>query len=289
MFRYLSFLIITLCGIISANICFGQNHESPGRKIEDFYVLTIPKSGSHLIMRALSLLTKRESVNPSATFPQMDPFKFHDEIKGFYINDSDLEDYFFTTRVKNVFVLAHFNFAESASRFSIYHPEYVKIIQIRDLRDVCVSWAHFLLDMIEREIGPSTLEERIMYIIRLGNRETRVPLLNIYKNAVKAAQWVHDPEVIVCRFEDLVGSKGGGSDEAQAAMMKKLAYRLNVDLTDAEISEMAIQLFGHKWYSPSFREGQIGSWKSVFTEEHKIAFEECLGELQVALGYDLDW
>lgn len=48
-------------------------------------------------------------------------------------------------------------------------------------------------------------------------------------------------------------------------------------------------LFGQG--SPTFRRGQIGSWKENFTAEHKTALKRVAGQELVAPGCerDLDW
>lgn len=286
------FKCILKCLIVCFTICsitlYGENDASQtSQKVNDFFVLTIPKSGSFLIKKMLEMLSGRNYANPAGVFPQMNAFKFFEEDGSVYISEPELEDYFLNMKQRNFFVLAHFNFADYARRFSDKNPEYIKIIQIRDLRDVCVSWAYFRVNDIRKEIGSTTFDQRLMYIITLGDQTTRTPLLNIYRNAVKTLEWIHKDDVIVSRFEDLVGPQGGGSLEAQENLITHIANRLNIPMNGAKLNHIISNLFGTG--TPTFREGKIGSWKEHFTEAHKAAFEKHMGALQLELGYDLDW
>ena len=41
---------------------------------KDFYVLTIPKSGSHLIWKMLNMLTDKKAITAGTIFPQLHAF-----------------------------------------------------------------------------------------------------------------------------------------------------------------------------------------------------------------------
>lgn len=156
----------------------------------DFYVLTIPKSGSHLILKMLNMLTNKKQVFAGQIFPQLNAFTFIDEQPNAYIPDQELESAFNYWKLNHLFALAHFNFSENFYRFSLKHPEYVKIIQIRDLRDVCVSCAFQHANEIEQEIGPCTFNEKLMFIMTLGDKPTNHAFLRIEKNAREAVKWM---------------------------------------------------------------------------------------------------
>lgn len=256
----------------------------------DFYVLTIPKSGSHLILKMLNMLTNKTYVPAAFTFPNLHGFTFGDESPNAFIPEKELEDTFAFWKQSNCFALAHFNFAESFYNFSLKHPEYVKIIQIRDLRDVCVSSAFFNSNEIENEIGPCSFDEKLMFVINLGNKPLKNQIHRIEKNARIAAKWSKDPTVIVSRFEDLVGTQGGGNSDIQKNQIIKIANCLNIPLDPLKLQLIAYNLFGKEKgpkLSVTFREGKTGSWKKYFKEEHKEAFIQTMGDVQTQLGYPL--
>lgn len=257
---------------------------------KDFYVLTVPKSGTFLLIKTLQMLTNKSQVDMNWAFPgRIDAFRF--------IGDGDANltfpelelaaCYFFSL---NQYPIGHFQFADLFEQFSLLHPQYAKIIMIRDLRDACVSEVFFQWNELRDEIGSDDFDAKLMYVITMGNTVPRNGLLNLYRNAEKAVEWLNK-DAIVCRFEDLVGPEGGGTRQAQEQQIIKIALGLQVPLWPVHLEWICDNLFG-KDKGPNlptnFREGQIGSWKKYFKKEHVEAFREHMGALQVALGYSLD-
>lgn len=257
---------------------------------KDFFVLTIPKSGSHLILKMLRMVTEKHHVLPSQTFPQRNAYQFPDE-DNCVIDQKEIEEAFLFWKDSHHFPLAHFNFSENFFLFSQNHPEYVKIILIRDLRDACVSCAIFQSDTIEQEIGPCSLKEKILFIINLGKKTTTNKFLRIEENARHVLPWLSDPETVVCRFENLVGEKGGGSLAAQMQQIVDICLKLEIYVPIEKLESILATLFGvdeGPIFPSTFREGKIGGWRNYFDEEINEAFNGQLGELQLKLGYSLD-
>jgi len=281
------FLFLFIISTFQSRI-YSQIENKPAMR--DFYVLTIPKSGSFLVQKLLVLLTKKTYVNPHVFFPAMDAFRFHDYYPDVYIPKEKADSFFAKIKKINQFSLAHFNFAETAYHFSLRHPEYVKILQIRDLRDACVSCAFHMANSIQEEIGPSTFDEKLLFVITMGDRPTWQQILNIYKNAHTALEWINDKNVVISRFENLVGVKGGSTLESQQKQIIEIANSLNIAINQEKIDYITNNLFGLSQGigTPTFREGKIGSWQKYFKEEHKIAFKKHFGKLQVAFGYSLE-
>lgn len=100
--------------------------------------------------------------------------------------------------------------------------------------------------------------------------------------------WLKEPNVCLIRFENLVGAKGGGSDELQYKEIQKIAKHLGVKLSDERIKQITSGLFGG---TRTFRSGQIGGWKKCFSPEIKTNFKRVAAKLLIELGYekDLNW
>lgn len=96
-------------------------------------------------------------------------------------------------------------------------------------------------------------------------------------------------DVLTVRFENLVGERGGGTDEAQRTEIERIAAHLGMSLSPAEIDCIIAGAFDTK--SPTFRKGLIGDWRNHFAPEHKAAFKRVAGRLLIELGYekDSDW
>jgi hypothetical protein len=257
----------------------------------DFFVLTIPKCGTHLILKLLYMLTGKTHSHPYDEFPQLNALNFYGDNSNAYISNDQLEAAFTRWKLNNQFPIAHFNFSESFFQFSLSHPEYVKLIQIRDLRDACISFVFAQSQLIEQEIHSSNFDDKLMYMITLDDKQAKSYFIRLKKYAQNALTWIYDPTAVICRFENLVGKQGGGSQEAQKKEIIEIAKRLNIELTQDKLEEIIDHLFGNSEgpeVSATFRSGQIGSWRKYFKKEHIKAFKEHLGDFQIQLGYSID-
>ena len=90
------------------------------------------------------------------------------------------------------------------------------------------------------------------------------------------------------KFEELVGSQGGGSAEAQKEAVERVARHLGVGLEKQRLALIQESLFGS---GRTFRKGRAGGWREEFSEEHKKAIKDEVGDLLVELGYEdgMDW
>jgi hypothetical protein len=87
----------------------------------------------------------------------------------------------------------------------------------------------------------------------------------------------------VVKFEDLVGTRGGGSTEAQRLAVEGVASHLGVEVEERTRGVVEEDLFG---VGRTFRKGQIGGWRKEFSAEHKRAVKGVLGSLLVEWGYE---
>jgi hypothetical protein len=229
---------------------------------QNFYVLTVPKSGSFLLLKLLHMLTGRTYAFPSLEFPQLPPTVFPSDQPGTDISSNELEVAMAVWQVENRFAAGHFNLA-------------------------LVSLVYYHWELLELEIGPSTFDTKLTYLINLEGGTTRHYIHNLYRNAEKAVEWAWLPNVYVCRFEDLVGSQGAGEQELQEEIIVSLANSLGIHLSQEKLEWIITNLFGNSQsdLSPTFREGKVGSWQHYFKPEHTALFEEKWGHLQDALGY----
>jgi hypothetical protein len=228
------------------------NEDSPS-----IYILTMPKGGTNLLVKALRLLTDQEY-----------------SLGG-------------TQKINHLNVT--FDHLWPQYQSNINEPSSLKIIFFRDPRDMIISqmfwieqvnnWASGLLPQEEvDEFQQLSTDEKIHYLINL-------PDINCGANyfAHLIATNLANPSVIAFRFEDMVGALGGGSDSKQAESIRILAHLLGYTLSPSSVTKLCAQLFGN---TPTFREGKIGSWKTYFTEEHKRSFKEKMGEELILLGYE---
>lgn len=223
-------------------------------KVVPVYVITVPKSGTHLMLKLIYLL-QHEGELP-----------LRGRIAHFYIGNKE------------------FDYARVA--------KYKKIIFLRNLRDVVVSFTHYMI-----KLGPyqnivdegedsehfyyelHTFEERLSFILRPGNSFHEFLMKNC-EGCVKAMQ---NPDILTLRFEDLVGEKGGGNEEAQRRCIENALQFMSFELPQDQLSEIQLKLFGD---THTFRKGQIGSWREEFTPEQSLLFDRSFGSVNRQLGYD---
>ncbi len=259
---------------------------------EDFFILTLPKSGTHMMYKFLTMLTGKIDGTLSAEFPALSTFYFYDDQPPHIIEEETLERTCLEWREKNMYPAGHLNFTEPFALFADRHPEYKKLILIRDLRDVLISQLFWESDSIEQEIHSTSIDDKLMFVISLGEQmATSRVFLNLYKFAERAVWWMRDPDAIILRYEDFVGTHGGGDLQTQQQAIFAVAQALGISLTGERLDELS-----HKIHGPdgavnpyvTFRNGQTGVWKKYFKENHKAAFKEVYGGMLIALGYEKD-
>jgi len=255
---------------------------------DDIIVLTIPKSGTHLVEKLFSLLIGKKGHHLSGCMckrnepisPPMDRSRFHETVD--------------RTFRKNEYLIAHFNYSKHVEEYLLSHPRGKVFLLIRDLRDVCVSAAFWLSKQIDRELGYSaSMDEKLMWVITNGHDTKNRTMMDYELETALAVDWFDHPEVVLLRFEDLCGSKGGGTQIAQKESILAVSKALGVRLSRRDLQFLTTNLWGEAegGASSTFRQGQIGSWREYFKEEHVAAFKERLGGALISLGYEEndDW
>jgi Sulfotransferase domain len=158
---------------------------------------------------------------------------------------------------------------------------------LRDPRDVAVSQMHYIKQLEnhfahEGYMALPSDKERLLLAIRGGELGGR-RLQSLDERYRQFLRWERDGGAAVAKFEDLVGTKGGGSAEAQRLAVERVAEHLGVGVDEATMRAVEEGLFGA---GRTFRKGQIGGWREEFSAEHARAVEEVLGPLLVELGYE---
>src|SRR5215210_7628205 len=178
----------------------------------------------------------------------------------------------------------------------IYTPELADLFRqegmktvciLRDPRDVAVSQMHYIKQLENHfaHEGYMTLpsdSERLLVSIRGGELGGR-KLQSLDERYRQFLRWERDGGAAVVKFEDLVGTKGGGSAEAQRLAVERVARHLGVKVEEATMGVVEEGLFG---VGRTFRKGQIGGWREEFSAEHERAVAGVVGPLLVELGYE---
>ncbi len=243
----------------------------------NFLIITIPKSGTHLLLKALAFLT---DAKPRKT----------KHIEFFFEDDFIYEP--------NTYIQALHQPASVANRALVQRHNLPVIFLIRDPRDQLISSIYWIEKHKEKH-GFSLLEnlskENAITMILSDYRTFNINPTALRCRTIKDFYysylgWTTYSRTLTVRFEDLVGSKGGGNDEKQKETLKAIAQHIGVKLENEKLEYIANNLFGISdgCRPKTFRSGQIGSWKNHFTPEHKRLFKQTTGNLLIKLGYEKD-
>src|ERR1700722_10336227 len=188
----------------------------------DFILMSLPKSGSHLMCKLLKMLSSnpQKSVFDIPEFGN-DRIYFH-SFKN-VTPQSFLEN---SSSSPNTSFYSHFNSSPIFRYYAFCHPSYAKFVLIRDLRDVCISTAFYIDPMLKSELGSNlSFDEKLLFVIE-GTGFLENFVFNIEREAQVAVDWIADPSVVLVRFEDLCGPNGGGSRSMQEKQIALVAETL---------------------------------------------------------------
>ena len=234
---------------------------------EEINLVTLPKGGTHLLSKTVELISGDQLIlGDAVTAKNKNKVLFHHLWKGVF-------PVFQNKKTKN-------------------------ILLVRDIRDAIVSQKHWINKvgdwggkgaiMSEEELthfSSLTSEAQISYLIKQDS--SREFMKYFSDSIVKIAK---DKQAYIIKYEDLVGSKGGGDDLKQKQTIKYIASLLGYNITAKKIDSIASNLYGPKG-SNTFRNGQIGSWKKEFSQENIALFKKHFPDYLIALGYEKndDW
>jgi hypothetical protein len=184
------------------------------------------------------------------------------------------------------------------SAHCVYSPELAELFAqagmrvaciLRDPRDVAVSHMHHIKQRKEHFAHEAFLKlpsdhERLLLSIRGGELGGRW-LQSLDQRYRQFLGWQQDEGAVMVKFEDLVGPRGGGSAEVQRRTVERVARHVGLEPEERMMRTVEENIFG---VGRTFRKGQIGGWRSEFSEEHARAAREVAGPLLVELGYEAD-
>jgi hypothetical protein len=264
MFRKLKITLLSLVSVLLFKHIGADNQQ--------VIQISIPKCGTHLLSKVVQLLTDSKSTHWTPITNE--PF---DDTKYFYISTNAL--YALTHLPAGEHYITHLFYDEDHAHY-LDNKDFRIFFLYRDPRDQSVSSA-FFLQKIMPVFAKIPFDDFLLSIIDGQFNEGR----NVGKLYAEYEEWLKFPNILTIRFEDLVGSKGGGSDETQMLTIKKIAQHLGISVSETKINDVISQLFGNTY---TFREGKIGSWQKYFKKTHIDAFKQYGSETLIKWGYEKD-
>lgn len=244
------------------------------------YVISIPKCGTWMLKKCINLITNRVSIIPNLISLNILTHN-HDETSALLLQPSEdvLNKCIQLLPTNHYYLMGHTVYAKNYETiFTLNNTKTIFII--RDPRDRLISYIYHVYKYPESypTLQNLNIHDLITHCIKNG----------IFDDFNQFLPWMNSKICYTCKFENLVGPKGGGDSLKQINEIQNIAKHINVELTEEQIQHACENLFGG---TETFREGQIGSWKKYFTQEHKNTFKEVSGQMLIDLGYEssFDW
>lgn len=234
-------------------------------------VNSVPKAGTHLVERALEKFPLLRNAGKK-TLSCWDS-----------IDDKTL------LKVKRMsngqFMNAHLTAHEKIFRV-IEENNILVLFVVRDPRDVVVSRFKYVseIDKMHRAHKAFSIlnddNERLMASIE--GIQGIVP--SIGEMLKRFRPWIEMERVLICRFEDLIGPKGGGEKEKQLKMLSRISRHINIKIDKKELEKISVRTFSSK--SSTYRKGMAGGWQKYFNEKHISTFKRVANKELIAYGYE---
>ena len=176
-----------------------------------------------------------------------------------------------------------------------------KLFIYRDLRDVAVSHARWVtkeerIFLHDIYLDYSSFDEQLMTSIKgipLGTPfSSNISQPDIGSDFSRWQGWVNDANTLAVKFEDLVGERGGGSEEKRLYIVEQILDHLSISMSSHQVKEKFASYILNPDESHTFKKGgkgNIGAWKTFFKQEHKEEFKKVAGKILIDLGYEQDF
>lgn len=228
-------------------------------------ILSIPKTGTNLVIKAVKLITGREN------FCKIDEFSSSCE---------PLDDYLFWGHAWRDPESLIKSLAPSEGKLRLCNEHDLKIVlTVRDPRE--------LICAISRKTREKNISKIIMnpgkYLLGVHLWQGFRKYNRFYEVYSDYLEWSKLPNVHLTSFEKLVGTKGGGDDEIAIEEIQALAKFLDVDLELERAKQIVSKLYGG---TSTFKVGKIDTWKKLFSlQDLELFYQRENGLLQL-LGYE---
>ena len=261
------------------------------------FVNSIPKSGTNLVAKCLTLFGYRERGHISAgTLLDSRPMALVRRITWRASRDNyqlginspiparrSAVDRFLKRVGPNQFLTAHVGYSTDLLETCL-EMGFVPIQVVRDPRAILASFVpyvlgdrHHFLHALFRDMDT----DQRYQVVYEGISQKNGSLRSLATCCRALDPWIDHPQVFRVRFEDIVGSAGGGDDAARLEVLHQLAALL--EAPENKIEEVAKKLYGPGRHT--FRKGRIDAWRDEVPEELQRRITNELGDILAKWGY----
>lgn len=257
----------------------------PLPRLAPFFVGSVPKSGTHLLQQIINGI-------PGASH-DMDQWD-HKFFKDNFFWQQSVEHH-------HKLRLAQMKQGQYAIGHVHYIPQYSDLLRqlgfkhiflYRDPRDVLVSLSYYVADHwknhpLHNDFNRTELIAKDRMRLLLTGVPNKLP--SFMENMAPYYGWIHDPDCLKIRFEDLTAS--ASSRETTIFKIAEYLWKGNTPPVPLDkMVQLAVQNIKPK-ESHTFRKGTTGQWRLEADDELKALTKKLIGALLVQTGYekDLSW
>lgn len=233
----------------------------------------VPKSGTHMLERALCLYPKFYR-------------RFVRTVEDRKLRESREVANLLAALKPGQIIFSHLHFTRE--RLETVRQQGIRpVFMIRDPRDVAISEHLFIRNndkhyLHELFVSEPDMESCLRMTIS-GHPPSNYP--SIAERLAKYVGWFNKDSLVI-RFEDLVGSRGGGDKERQFETLRSLFNHVGIRIEDKELEQLSSRIFSE--VSPTFRKGKVGGWEIAMSDDIKELFREVAGKTLIQYGYEAD-
>lgn len=184
---------------------------------------------------------------------------------------------------RGCFVVGH-HFSKTLLR-TLVNKGYKIIFVVRDPRDQLVSVMNWLKEgqwFWLPIAGMANPHDQITEAIT-GAQYGWQSVESCFLNYEEALSGLPQASIYKVHFEKLVGAQGKGTDDDQINEILSISNFIGLTLDSNKIKYVTENIFGG---TKTFRDGSIGKWRLVFTEDQRSLFKIRYNYLLIRLGYE---
>ncbi len=243
-------------------------------------VNSIPKAGTHLLLQELE---KFPALQNSRLHIQLDKVARDDSLPGSFEPDPrKLAKYFGQIRPGQYFS-AHIHWYEVLD--NLLKENEIKCMFVRrDPRAVLVSRYHYVMKLrrhyLHDFIANQVADDKDRWRLLIEGRESS-PYIRPMKDMLQGfLPWTQADRALTVKFEDLVGERGGGSNEQKLHALNQVSAFCGLDFDKSESLASSPSR-----PSATLRKGRIDSWKEELPDiALELLYDHCRDEIE-QMGY----
>lgn len=197
-----------------------------------------------------------------------------------------LVDYLIDMVKPGEYLQAHVGFTDELL-INLAEENFRSIVMIRDPRAILLSRLHYISrtkhNKLYGRFRKLSFEGKIILLLN-GYNCNSYSVQSMPSICNSLSSWIDKESVLLVKFENLIGPKGGGTRGAQLNTIREISEFIGAYQDSNKIESVSEQLFGG---THTFRKGTTDSWKEEIPLLLKEEMEEKLGKALKEWKYEM--